>query len=148
MTEKATRHTPVILTMVIANRVEKDPASGKHNILGTYDSIRASAFPALHPSFSLFVELTDGRGPTALSLRLVDIDQERDPVFEAPEEVFDLKDPTQAYGIAINIPHILFPEPGDYVLQLFSGDELLRERRIHLNQAPATARPTDAPSRG
>jgi hypothetical protein len=39
---------PKVLTMLIAERVERDVVSGKTNVLGIFNGIAAGSFPVLH----------------------------------------------------------------------------------------------------
>ena len=59
----------------------------------------------------------------------VDVDEERDPVFELKGEVqFD--DPRIVAEIDFAAANVVIPGPGEYRLQLMSGANLLMERRI------------------
>ena len=124
---------PYALAMVICDAIHRDPATGKHTILGTFSSIAALDFPVRHPGMGVFISLTDGRGITPLTLKLVSAD-ENVRIFEAGLEV-DFEDPRMVLELATNIGNIEFPQPGEYRLQLFAGDEPLMERRLVVVQA-------------
>ena len=57
------------------------------------------------------------------------MDETRLPVVDY-ETVVNFQDPTEDVEIGFILPDLVFPEPGDYRLQLWSGGQLLRERRF------------------
>ena len=123
--------TPFALSMIICDAVHIDEGTGKAFILGCFGSIGAEAFPARHPGMTVFAEVTDCRGRMPFSVRIIDVDERRDPLVEATVEV-DLTDPLEIGMLVLPLKDIVFPEPGEYRVQLFSGDAPLMERRLLL----------------
>ncbi len=78
---------------------------------------------------SVFVTVTDGRGKTPIKLRLVDADEDNDPLFEGEMEL-EWDDPRMMAEMIFVIQGVAFPSPGEYRFQLSSGGEPLMERRI------------------
>ena len=62
---------------------------------------------------------------------MVDVEAEREPVLEH-EAVVQFLDPTDDVEIVFLLNELVFPEPGDYRLQLLAAGQLLCERRILL----------------
>jgi hypothetical protein len=120
---------PEVLSMVLADNVHRDTGSGKFTIIGTYKIIGGASFPLDHASMVLYTELTDGRGKTPIELRLIDVNEERDPVFNVHGEV-NFTDPTQIHELVFIQVGVRFPKPGEYRLQLLAAGRLLRERRV------------------
>ena len=122
---------PMALALVVCDAIWIDPGTGKKTILGTFSAFFGRQFPLTVPQIGVYVALTDARGKVALKLRLVDVDELREPVKEHEFEV-DFKDPIM---IAEGVLHFLgptFPEEGEYRLQLVAEGELIMERRIVL----------------
>lgn len=119
---------PYALAMIVCDGIHRDPSTGKHTLLGTFSSIAALGFPVTHPGMAVFISLTDGRGKTPLSLKLVSADEDV-KIFEAGLEV-EFKDPRTVVELSTAIGNITFPRPGEYRLQLLSGNEPLMERRL------------------
>jgi hypothetical protein len=71
---------PEVLTLVIADVVHRDWDTGKFSILGTRSSIGSGVFPFECPKLAVYASMIDGRGDTPLQLRLIDVDEERQPV--------------------------------------------------------------------
>ena len=120
---------PEVLALVIADAVHRDDSTGKFFILGTRASIGAAAFPFTCASLAVYVIMVDGRGETPLRLRLIDVDEAREPVLDL-ETTVNFLDPTEEVEIAFRLVDLVFPEPGDYRLQLDGGGQFLRERRF------------------
>jgi hypothetical protein len=122
---------PDVLAMVLADAVLQDFATRKFTIQGTYSVIAAHEFPHLQPSIVVYVAMTNGHGQTPIKLRLVDVDELRDPLFEI-EATVAFSDPIIVAEMVIARSNVLFPEPGEYRLQLFGAGSPLRERRLHV----------------
>jgi hypothetical protein len=122
---------PTILAMVPADRILVDVATGKNTIEGTFQSLRAEAFPFVCERFAVYVILPDGYAQTRVRLNLVDVDEEHEPIFEL-ETVVEFSDPLTAVDIAFTREAVTFPEPGEYRLQLFAAGEPLMERRLQI----------------
>ncbi len=130
---KSKHHPPYTLALIICDQIYADPSTGKMTILGTFTTIGARRFPAVHPSMAVYLAVTDGRGKCPIRVRLIDVDEEREPIFTLDGEV-EFKDPRGVVEMPFQTPPLTFPEPGEYRLQLFCGDEPLMERRMVLFQ--------------
>lgn len=126
---------PCVLSMVLADQVHRDSASGKFSILGTYSVIQSVRFPCVISALQLYVALTECRGRVPLRLVLGDVDEEV-PAAAFLEGEFQSSDPTQVVEVNFQWRNVVFQRPGDYLLQLFSGKESLRA--IHLRVALAS----------
>lgn len=122
---------PYVLAMILADAIHHDLATGKNYIQGTFQVITASSFPWTYPSLVVYVLLTEGYGDTRLRLRLVDGDEARPPIFEL-ETVVNFPDPLAVLEVAFPQFNVVFPEAGDYRVQLFGAGEPLLERRLTL----------------
>ena len=121
--------TPYPLAMVVCDGVWRDPYTGKYTLLGIFSALGGTSFPLAHPIITVYISLTDGRGRIPIRLQLVDVDEEREPVF-CKEEELDFADPRSIFEICMMFGNIQFPEPGEYRLKLFAGTEFIIERRI------------------
>jgi hypothetical protein len=126
---------PDVLAMVLADGVLRDAATGKHFIQGTYAAIFAPEFPWHHPAIVVYVAITNGHGKTPVKMRLVDVDETHDPVFEE-ETVIDFPDPLTVAELTFVRHGTVFPAPGEYRLQLFGAGQPLKERRIQVMPPP------------
>jgi hypothetical protein len=130
--KKRVEHQPPdVLAMVLADTVLQETATGKFFIQGTYSVIMAAGFPVVHPMLTIYFAITNGHGKTPVSIRLTDVDEARDPIFAVHGEIA-FADPLQVAEQVFSVRGVRFPEPGEYRIQLFGADELLRERRLQV----------------
>src|SRR5438552_17564969 len=116
MSEGVGQPPPLVLALVMADDVRRDPHSGKHLILGTFDIITAATFPCRHPSVAVYLSTTGGRGDVPIRVRLVDVDETRAPVLEC-NQILHFTDPTQLIESSFVFHCPVFPVPDDYRLQ-------------------------------
>jgi uncharacterized protein DUF6941 len=133
--EKVQRQAPDVLAMVLADGILRDMASGKFYIQGTYSIVSVPEFPWRHGPIMVYIAITNGHGKTPMKVRIVDVDDEREPLLEANSEM-EFADPLQVVEVVIGCPPIVFPEPGEYRLQLYGAGEFLRERRLQVIPIP------------
>jgi hypothetical protein len=136
--ERVEQQWPEVLAMVPADSVLVDIATHKYFIQGTFSVIQAPQFPWTQPTFAVYVAITNGHGRTAIRFRLIDVDEAREPVAQSEHEL-DFPDPLAVLEVVFALNNLVFPEPGEYRLQLFGAGQPLRERRL---QVVPTAFPT------
>ena len=120
-----------VLALLVCDQIITDRISGKQSLIGMFSKVHARGFPAAHPQLCVFVALTEGYGETELTIRIVDSDDARPPIVEGKGAV-QFKDPRAIAHLALQFHGLRFPEPGEYRVQLYSGNELLREARLQL----------------
>jgi len=99
-----------------------------------FSNIAASRYPVRHPHICVFASLTDGRGSTPLEIVIVDSEDARPPVVTGTAKV-EFKDPRAIANFNLHFNGLVFPEAGEYRVQLKCQGELLREARLNLAQA-------------
>ena len=122
---------PAVLALIVADYIHRDERTGAFTILATRAAIGAKDFPWTQARLAVYTVLTDGRSKTMLQLRLVDVEGAREAVLEHETEI-EFLDPTDDVEVVFSLSELVFPEPGDYRLQLLAGGQLLCERRILL----------------
>lgn len=135
---------PDVLALLICDQVISDRLTGKQSLIGMFSAIRALRFPATHPQLCIYAALTDGRGKTPLTLRIVDGEDTRPPIVQG-NGVVEFKDPRAIANLVLQFHGLVFPAPGDYRVQLLSNDIPLREARLHLVQVKKAPPPGEAP---
>jgi hypothetical protein len=121
---------PLALSMVLADHVHRDQATGKYFILGTYNALMTQSFPLL-TRLVVYAALTDGHGLVPLRLVLIDADESLGPI-SALDGAVQVADPTRMWEVIFTLQGVVIPKPGQYLLQLFSGESLLREMRLEV----------------
>lgn len=120
---------PVPLSLIACERVITDGLTGQYSIIGIMAHLQCPGFPVQVPLLCVYTELTNGRGLAQVVIRIVDANEERSPVAEATLQV-QMEHPLAVGQFAVGLPGLIFPEPGEYRVQLLVGGELLIERRL------------------
>ena len=121
---------PFPLSLILCDAVYEDPVSRKKALIGMFSVLMAQGFPVYHPGFCVHLEFSDCQGSIPLKLRIIDADEERAPIFEMALNA-QVPDRRAVAAAAFYISGgIVFPEPGEYRIQTFAGDEPLLERRL------------------
>lgn len=122
---------PIPLGMIICDSVIRDRETGKPTLVGCFASMLVEKFPAVHPSLCVYVVVTDARGKVPFSLKLVDVEENKPPLFEGRFEA-KVDDPKTVAEIVFNLEGLRFHGPGNYRFQLFAAGEFLMERRLEV----------------
>jgi hypothetical protein len=78
---------------------------------------------------AVYVVLTECRGSFPVVLQMIDVNEERDPVFRLEGEI-PATDPLVELEVDFQPGSFQIPEPGEYRLQLYAAGSPLIERRI------------------
>lgn len=127
---------PYCLAMVLCDGFHRDPATGKHTLLGTFSTLCARSFPT-QLKFCVYFAVTDGLGPTKLRLRLVDAEsglvdrsgEEQEGALFVKEFDFTFRDPLVVLEVSAGV-EVDVPKPGLFHCELLANDELLMSRRL------------------
>ena len=135
---------PNVLSLIVCDQIITDRVTGKVSLIGMFAAIHSPRFPMAHPQMSVYAALTDGRGKTPITIRIVDANEARRPLVEG-KGIVEFKDPRMIANLALQFHGLRFPEPGQYRVQLWSGSSLLREARLHLIKSKMPPRPPGQP---
>ncbi len=137
MAESQSPVAPIVLTLLLCEKVIVDARTQQYSLIGLVSNVNASRFPVRSPNLCVYTEITGGHGVTPLTVRIVDVDEKRDPVVKLDLEV-NLEDPLAVTQVVFGMPRLVFPELGDYRLQAISGGTRLLEKRLILREANAS----------
>ena len=142
MAEQQSPVAPIVLTLLLCEKVIVDARTQQYSLIGLVSNVNASRFPVRSPTLCIYTEVTGGHGVTPLSVRIMDVDERREPVVKLDLEV-NLEDPLAVTQVVFGMPRLVFPEPGDYRLQAISGTTTLLEKRIILREAASADLPEE-----
>ncbi len=127
--EKQLPPPPIPLSMVLCDQVHRDPTTGKPYLMGCFATIGATSFPIVHPSLSIFLELTNGRGKVPFRIQVVDVNEDHKPICVVEQEL-EFDDPRLVGQLDLRMVGLKFPKADEYRVQVFACGEFLVERRI------------------
>lgn len=119
------------MSLIVCERLIMDAMTRQISIIGIMPHVQAMSFPVAIPHMAIYSEFTNGRGPTALTVRIVDVNEDREPVFSAELQI-PMDDPLTVGNLALTLNNAVFPEPGEYRVQILCGGAILIERRLIL----------------
>ncbi len=123
------RPLPEVLSLIVCDQIITDRITGKQSLIGMFARVHARKFPVAHPLLSVFASLTEGYGQVELTIRVVDANDARPPIVEGRGKV-EFKDPRAIAHLALQFHGLVFPERGEYRVQLVCDGQLLREARL------------------
>lgn len=128
---------PLPLALLVCDQVYTDPSgANKRSLLGMFNSRKYPMFPTPPVPFWVFCSITEYTGRVPITLRIVDRDEERPPVFEVPLPLPKDLNPLFTVDFAMSVTHASFPEPGDYRVQILAEGMPIIERKLHVSLAP------------
>ncbi|MFW5653526.1 MAG: DUF6941 family protein [Planctomycetota bacterium] len=122
--------TPVVLAVVLADVVYRDPISNKYSMIGTFSGVASRTFPCTHPSLGIYVAMTDVYGEIPLVITIVNAENGKE-IFRI-EGGMKTASPLAVVEFGVTVHNVEFPEPANYRLQLSASRDAtpLLERRI------------------
>jgi len=143
----ATELEPDVLSLIVCDQIITDRVTGKQSLIGMFSRIHAARFPATQPQMCVHVSMTDGRGQTPIMIRVVDAEESRPPIVQGQGTV-DFRNPRAIANLSLQFFGLVFPHPGEYRVQIYSGNALLREARLDLVKAKPRQKPPGGVSSG
>jgi hypothetical protein len=128
---------PIVLALILSDSVIREANTNKLSLIGTFNGIFANNFPCTHPSLSVYIAITEGRGRVQCKLRMLSL-QDNSIVFELPGQI-DFGGPTSVGELVFQLQQIRFQQPGVYSIEFWTGSELLASRKLNVQQAEAAA---------
>lgn len=131
--------TPRCLAMVLCDSVHQDAGSRKWSILGTFDAVNATKFPAAL-SLGVYFVLTECDPTVELQLRVTRADDafSDSEVFAVGVTVSGARDHIDVTQSGVRIQGVV-NEAGVYFIELRHSDDKLMERRLVVNGPPPSA---------
>ena len=130
---KRARGQPILNALVLADNVYRDEHSGKCVIAGTFNQISFAKFPGVHPSTSIYINLSDFSGTHSMAMRIVRLSDGRMLGQSEPRDIVQ-KDRLGHAEINLRLPQLRFEQPGMHVLELLWNDHLLGSCKINVVQ--------------
>lgn len=126
---------PYCLAMLLCDRAERDAATGKYTLVGTFSRLEGKRLP-LRARFCVYFAVTDGDGTVPLRLKFIDsaaLVEARDPVAQIDAELH-LENPLVVVEGVVHVD-MEFDSAGVYYCELLSGEQLLLSRRLFVEVA-------------
>ena len=123
---------PIVLAIILSDTVIREQGTNKLSLIGTFNGIFSNNFPCTHPSLSVYIAITEGRGRVQCKLRMIGLD-ENNIVFDLPGQI-DFGGPASVGELVFQLQQIRFPNPGVYSIEFWTGSELLASRKLNVQK--------------
>lgn len=133
---------PITQTFILCDLVITDEATKKKTLVGVFDRIWVSNFPAKHTPAALYMRLFDAQGDCDLRVDYVKAD-DQSVLGQVTGKMQSVKRHTTV-EFAIALPPIDIPAPGDYEFRLWINELYAHRVRFTAEQLPADRKPAQA----
>ncbi|MFM1550820.1 MAG: DUF6941 family protein [Lentisphaeria bacterium] len=127
---------PMGLALLVCDTIIQDKQTNKRSLIGLFDRLYTKNLPCVHPSLSIFVSLTSGRGDYACEV--ICRHQETDTNALAVKGKVAFKDPMQVVDLVFNVQGVRFCNSGEYWLEFRVDNVPVMMRRIFIMQQEQT----------
>ncbi len=125
------RTRPTVSFIIICDDVRQE-MGGKISLMGLFENIYATKFPAIHPRLAVVTEWSEGKGEFDLKMRLIAPD--RKTVLRETSSKMKLSDVNFRHrDVSVHL-NINFKEPGTYWIENLVDNELIHSMPLRVVQ--------------
>ena len=125
---------PKVLLFALCDGVVVDPESWKTSLIGVFDALYASQFPATHAAFTVYVRLTAMFGTYDFAVLVVGPDLQTVVArLDFPERL-RIDDSLQVVETVLPASGVEYPGPGRYVVRLTYNGLTAEEFTLRLRE--------------
>jgi hypothetical protein len=120
---------PLVLSINICDAIIRDETTKKVSLIGIFNTIQVSSFPAVHPLLHLYMALTNGHGEYKGEIRLTDT---ADNVLISAQGPLVFKDALQVIEINFEWRLLKFKHDGEYVIEVLCDGQQVGMRKFRV----------------
>lgn len=118
---------PILKALILCDHTILEEATHKRSLIGIFDRIQASQFPAAHPSMSVYVQFREIEGTFDFALELYDLTEAK-TVNRAVMQRFNVQDKSRDCELVFNLMSLKFPHPGEYEFRIYVDDFIFGQK--------------------
>ena len=119
---------PVPVAFLVCDQVSQDSATGKKTIVGVFNNIASTLFPAQHSQLSLYIKLIDCEGFYQSKIDFVRVSTQ-EKLLEAVGTVSS-NDRHEYSEIVVPFPRVPLPAPGEYEFRFWMNGKFISHVRF------------------
>ena len=135
---------PLLKAFLVCDQVIQDSQTGKKSLIGVFHELKASRFPAIHPTLWIYANLTDAHGSYTFEIRLLDMSRNEVLGRGAPPPI-EIPGPLQVTELSAQLRNVQLPTAGTYEFQLLANDQLVATKAIRVGEIPDAQQPPMQP---
>ncbi len=130
---------PITETLLLCDQVITDETTKKKTLVGVFDRIWVSKFPAKHAPAALYIRLFDAQGDCDIRVEYVKVDE--DKVLGQVTGTLQSSKRHTTVELGIPLPPIDIPTPGMYEFRLYLNGRYAHKVRFIAEQMSAEKKP-------
>src|SRR6266545_2452612 len=111
---------PSVLAILTCDQVIVDAVTKKKTLVGIFDRLRSSRFP-MQQRIGFYARLTDMEGDYTFTIRVINLTNSEQLIGQMESAQIKATDRLATMEIALNLPPLLFQQPGQYEFQLYAN---------------------------
>ena len=112
---------PILKAMLLCDQTIVEEGTHKRTLIGLFDRIKASRFPNVHPSMSIYVQFREIEGIFDFMLELFDLTEGKS-MNKAQIKDFKVQDRSRDCELVFNLLSVKFEHAGDYEFRIYVND--------------------------
>jgi len=126
---------PAYSAMLICDMAIREEGTGKVSLIGIFENVSATVFPARHPLLCVYCKLTDAQGDYAFRLELVR--GEDLVVIGGGEFRVSVPGRRDIFDLIFQLGGLVFERPGAYEFQLSANGRHVAGKSFNVVQVPS-----------
>jgi len=119
---------PTARGLTLCDYVIVEERTRKISLIGTFNSLRATMFPAFANPFSVWAVLVDREGPAIIKLVVTGLDTDEEIYFQDDPITFPSR--LEPFRVHIRLTQFVFPAPGWYEFVLLVDRDSVAQCRV------------------
>ena len=128
--------TPATLGLLLCEQIIVEEHTRNLTLVNCFTRRTGRSFPTEPIPFIVFALLTNGQGSTPLEVAVYGMDDFEEIYRRGTTVTFN--SPVQIVRCVLRVGDCPFPSPGPYQVVLLSGEDILAQRLLIIDEAPAT----------
>ena len=122
---------PILKAMLLCDQTIVEEGSRKRTLIGLFDRVKASQFPTVHNSMSVYVQFREIEGTFDFVLELYDLAEDK-TLHKATVKDFKVQEKSRDCELVFNLLSVRFSHPGDYEFRIFVNDMIFGQKSFQL----------------
>lgn len=119
---------PILIAIIVCDVIVEDPASGKKNLIGVFDTIHVRKFPTKRP-MSIYIKLADAQGDYTIEIRYIQTNSGE--ILAKAEGRLEAPNKPTTVDMFTNFRVLPIPAPGPYEFQVWTNGIFLGQTIIN-----------------
>ena len=122
---------PILKAMLLCDQTLVEEGTRKRSLVGLFDRVKASQFPTVHPSMSVYVQFREIEGTFDFTLELYDLAEDK-TLHKAMVKAFKVQEKSRDCELVFNLLSVRFSHAGDYEFRIYVDDTIFGQKSFQV----------------